>query len=138
MSEFAILQTEVWSDPAFVELTSDARLLFLWAWTNPDAAICGLYTVSPRRMRQALGAMHGDPVSAWQPAVDSKLKELARKPLVLYDDENEVLWVPSRAQHSNRSAKAAAVMVKEFQRCPPSLLRDAFAERYPALTRGAR
>lgn len=138
MSDFAILHTKMWRDPAFVDLTPDARLLFLWAWTNPEAAISGLYAVSAKRMAQALGAMPGDPASAWAAKVDAALKELAAKPLVLWDDDAEVLWVVTRAHHSNRSPKAAAVMTKELARCPPSPLKEAFIERYPALAKGGR
>ena len=127
MAGWAMVQTSMWRDPAFRELSTEARLLFVWSWTNEHAAICGLYTASERQVRAAIGesanGRAGDVVAL-------ALEELGRKPLLAYDFDAEVLWVVNRAAHANRSPKTAVAMRREYERCPPSPLRDAFAARY--------
>lgn len=129
--EWELFQKKVWRRPSFLELDADARLLYLWTWTHENAALCGLYEVSPRKLESALE--HRDaPDAGLRDRVAAALQQLARKPLVLYDDDMEVLWVVGRVEHVNMSPTGATRMRREWERCPPSPLRDQFAHRYGA------
>ncbi len=120
----------MWTDPAFLELSTDARNLFMWAWTAPGNALCGLYHVSPRKLEHAFAQEPGPSDPATRERVRTALIELARKPLVLYDDDAEVLWVVSRAKHANRSPKVAVLLKREVEECPPSPLKDQFLKAH--------
>lgn len=122
---FELFQRRTWIDPAFVELSPDARLLFIWAWTGPTNALCGLYHVSPRMLERALAERRG-PDDLLRERVRQALVELARKPLVLYDDDAEVIWVVSRAKHANRSPKVRVLLAREVEACPTSPLKEEF------------
>lgn len=117
-----MFQLKTWLDEDFEALSTAARLLFIWSWTSPASSICGLYEASPKRLRRALGRDHEQ--------LGDALKELARKPMVLYDDDAEVLWVVNRARHANRSPKVAVAMRREFEAVPACTLKDQFAEMH--------
>lgn len=121
-----------WRDGAFLELSTDARLLFLWSWTNPDAALCGLYSASPRMLERALEERDGGSDDELRARVAGALRELARKPLVLYDDDAEVLWVVRRAAYANRSPKVQVLLQREVAECPPSILKKRFLRAHGA------
>lgn len=124
-----MLKTSTWDDPAFRELGPDGRLIFLWSWTNPDAAIGGLYHASLRQIARALS--DDAPLERAERALRG---ELAAKPMIVYDFEQEMLWVVTRAAHANRSPKVAVAIMREWERCAPaSDLKAMFAVRYPHL-----
>jgi hypothetical protein len=130
--KFGMVDVATWDDEAFAALDTDARLLFLWSFTCREATICGLYTTSLRAMGRAI-ATPPDSTAAWRELEDrvfAALEQLAVKPVLLYDDNSEVVWVVNRARHANRSPKTAAAMRREFVACPPSPLRDQFAQAY--------
>lgn len=131
MPEFALLETETWRDGDFCALTSDARLIFLWAWTNPHAAICGLYRLHGDPARSLLRAIGPcDPPLELHARIECALGELEQKPMMLLDPRAGVLWVCERARRSLLSAKAQKIMLKEYARVPDSPLKEAFADRY--------
>lgn len=127
MSGWAQVETRLWQDPAVVELGTDARLLFLWSWTSPDAAIGGLYVASLRQLGRALQADYGPHVAQ---RVEHALEELARKPLLAYDYDTETVWLVKRAHHSMRSPKVRVAIAREYDRVPDGPLKRAFAMRY--------
>jgi hypothetical protein len=127
---FEMLQRKIWHDQAFMELSTDARLLFIWSWTHPANALCGLYHVSPRQLERALEERPGGSDPELRARVRAALLELAAKPLVLYDDDSEVLWVVRRAAYANRSAKVAVLLRREYSECPPSPLKDKFMQAH--------
>lgn len=100
--------------------------MFFWSWTNPQSAICGLYVATTTDLRIAL---RDEPPATWH-RVENALTELAQKPMVKYDRENEVIWVVNRVKHANRSPKVARAMQKEVGRVPDSPLLTEFVQRY--------
>jgi hypothetical protein len=129
MARFTLLENAVWEDQAFRVLGVDARLMFLWAWSNPSAAICGLYHTSEKRLLRALE------LGAEPNRIGRALEELSYKPLVRYDAANEVIWVVNRARHANRSPRVASRMQKEVQECPDSPLVEEFVAIYGEMLR---
>lgn len=130
--EWELFRKAVYRKPSYRELSTDARLLYLWSWTHEGAALNGLYEISPRKLESALEHREA-PDPALRQRVGGALGELARKPLVLYDDDMEVLWVVGRVDHVNLSPTTAVRMRREWERCPPSPLRHQFAQRYGAV-----
>lgn len=125
---FAIVKEELWTDRKFLALSSEARLLFIWSWCPPHAAVCGLYSVSPRQLQKALGeGMHDLTIEA---AVKIALDELEEAGLLRYDWDNEVVWVVNRVKHAATTPRARSLMQRELRACPDSPLVDAFVKRY--------
>lgn len=115
----------VWYKPSFLALSTDARLLYIWSWTNPDASLSGLYECGPRKLARVLR----DDAQATGRA----LRELEVEPLALYDAAAEVLWVVGRVEHVLRSPTQAVRMGRDFAACPPTYLRQQFAVKYGKL-----
>lgn len=130
MPRFSLIEHAIWNDPDFLKLSTEARLLFIWAWTNPGAAICGLYHASIKQMEKALGQQIAMDQEDAYIRVVTALGHLERKPIVKYDGDAEVLWVVNRARYANRSPKVARAMQKEVERCPSSPLVGEFVARY--------
>lgn len=129
LGEWELFGKVVWNRPAFRVLSADARVLYFWTWTAPGRPLSGIGPASPRALERALEEAPGGD-ALLRERVRSALVELARKPLVLYDDDAEVLWVVGRVEHALRSPAMAVRMRREWESCPPSPLRDRFAEAY--------
>lgn len=130
---FELFHRGTWNDEAFRELDADARLLFIFTWTAPVTALCGLYHVSPRQLERAFAERPGPSSTELRDRVRVSLQALAVKPMVLYDDDSEVLWVVNRARYANRSTKVRTLLQREVAECPPSPLRDEFLKVYGGL-----
>lgn len=124
---------ELWDDAPIRELSADAKLLFLWSFTNSAcASLTGLTPVSPRKLRRVL---HEAPLAA-EKRIESALDELARKPLVVYDWDQELLWCVERTKHVNSSPKVAIGVANWFASISashPSPLLAKWKRRYGAL-----
>lgn len=127
MGEWEQFQKKVWRRESFRALSPDARLVYLWSWTNPDHAnLSGLYSASPRQMERALA----DDSPELRERLRAALRELSKEPLVLYDNDNEVLWVVGRVDHVLKSTTQATKMAREYEECPSSPLKDKFCRTY--------
>lgn len=127
---------ELWEDSPVRELSADAKLLFLWSFTNSAcASLTGLTAVSPRKLRRVL---QESPELAAESRVESALEELARKPLIAYDWDHELLWCINRASHANTSPKVAVAIrnwVDGLGTTHPSPLIPKWRRRYAELLR---
>jgi hypothetical protein len=45
----------LWSDPDFLVLSSDARLVYIWTWTNPRCGMAGIYKFAPSQAAAETG-----------------------------------------------------------------------------------
>jgi hypothetical protein len=130
MKRFVFVTDELWTDAKFLRLSTDARLLFMWSWMPPHSNACGLYKCSLRDLEVALGSSPSDDTQGRSGRVEAALDELAGAGMLLFDHENEVLWVVNRVKYAARTAKAVAWMQKELRRVPASPLVDEFISRY--------
>lgn len=121
---------KLWTDAKFLSLSTDARLLFIWSWMPPHASICGLYGASIKQLSRALGASEYVPSSESAGRVRRALGELRERQMLLYDDENEVVWAVNRVKHAPSTPQTVAIMQQEVLACPESPLVDVFIERY--------
>lgn len=129
---FTMIHRVISRDDHFLHLGDDARLLFLWLMIDADSAVCGLYSISEKRMAKAFrdGSTERvtkalDELAAVKPAGYREPKSM-----VLYDPDNEVVWVVNRATYANRSPKMAVKMQKEVAACPPSPLVEQFVRAH--------
>jgi Rieske Fe-S protein len=124
LERYEKVHVKMWDDPAFVPLSTQARLLFIWSFTNSASTVSGLYKTSTENMGQALTEYGRDVDIA---VIESALAELARKPLVKYDWDNEVIWVVNRVRYAVTNEATRKKAQYEVDACPESPLKHEFA-----------
>lgn len=119
MSKFVTVETKVWRDEAFLCLGPDARLMFLWAWSNERAQPSGIYRADPSEMVESFsrrGLLSADNVQRFVAARE----QLAEKPLMLYDPKESLVWVVNRARYANRTMTTQAAIRRGWAAAPDS------------------
>ena len=76
---YRMVDTETWTDPWFEDLSVEAKLLFLYLWTNNRCNSAGMYRINQKVMEVESG-VNG-----------SHLEALKEK--VEYHPEERVVWV---------------------------------------------
>lgn len=121
MSKTADLRVSIWSDPWFVPVPADAKLLYLWSLSNEHANLSGLYVVarpiiefetglSGRRFPRALEALEGK---------------------LAYHESTGVVWAVGRVKHVRQhSIQIAKSITKAVKDCPHQPFKAAFIEKY--------
>ena len=59
MSRREDIDNAIWADPDFLDLSPDAKLLYVWSFTNSHCNMAGLYKVAERTMRAETGLAPG-------------------------------------------------------------------------------
>ena len=122
MSRYETVEKAIWADPEFEALPPDAKLLYLWAFTNPLCGLAGIYKVSEIRMQRDTGLPGARASKA--------LAQLADATFVVR--EGPRLWVRSRVKYMvNHGSKIAAGIAAEVGKLDtPDSIRSAFLEKY--------
>lgn len=121
MSRVEDVKTSLWEDEDFDELSPDAKLIYLWSFTNDRCGMSGVYRV--RRRSIAEGCL---PTKRRDEAV----KELEEHGFLRYVDG--WVWVRSRVKHlRTKGSKMATGVVRDIERVPVDHpLRAAFLTEY--------
>lgn len=121
MSRLEDINTALWEDEDFDKLSPDAKLVYLWSFTNARCGMCGVYRV--RRRSIVEGCL---PTKRSAEAI----KELEEHEYVRYVDG--WLWVRSRVKHlRTKGSKMATGVVRDIERVPVDHpLRSAFLTEY--------
>jgi hypothetical protein len=112
----------IWSDPDFEDLTPNAKLVYLWSFTNPLCGPAGIYRVKAERVALDTG------LSA--EALQAAVAELEACTMLYFRDR--VLWVRSRVRYlRTRTPQMAKGVAADLRRIPDDCpLQQAFRERY--------
>lgn len=98
MGTYSTINHAIWTDDAFLALSLEARLLFVYSWTHsPWASITGIDYATEEQLFSALGLN-----SVWDEDmryVEDALAELGSKPLVRYDWDTGLLWAVNRLKY---------------------------------------
>jgi len=92
------IQNSIWGDPDFERLSADAKLLYLWSFTNPLCNMSGVYKVSELRMARDTNL----PAAR----VSKALSELLEAGFLVYQDS--LLWVRSRVKYMRTTSPTMA------------------------------
>lgn len=103
MSRREDVDNAIWSDPDFDAMTAEAKLLYLWSFTNQRCGMAGIYKVARRHM--ALETSVSDPI------LSRALAELEEARFVFYD--GQVLWVRSRIKHLRTKTSQIARSIRK-------------------------
>lgn len=122
MSGTADIQRAIWEDEDFADLSVDARLLYIWSFSNERCNVAGLYKVRTKAMEVDTGLTEARTAAA--------LAELERARFVTYVDG--VLFVRSYVKHTRmRSPNMAIGIAKAVKAISPDHpQRRAFLEKY--------
>lgn len=121
MSRLEDVSTALWEDEDFDELSPEAKLVYLWSFTNDRCGMSGVYRV--RRRSIAEGCLPPK-------RRDEALKELEDHDYLRYVEG--WLWVRSRVKHlRTKGLKMARAVVRDIERVPAEHpLRAAFLTHY--------
>ena len=97
-----------WSDPHVQPLTKDAKLLWIYLWTNPHCNQAGLYEITPKTITFETG-LRG-----------STLPELfeALSPKVVWYADLNLVWVKNFLKRQNRSPKFLIAVARCLDNIP--------------------
>ncbi len=101
-------QTELWTDPYIQGLPPEAKLLFIYLWTNKHCNQAGLYEVTLKTMAFDTGLS--------QDSLDDLLKQL--EPKVIWYPEQNLIWVKNFLKRQCKSQSfliAAAKCLKSIR-----------------------
>jgi hypothetical protein len=121
MAKTADVQQAIWSDPWFLALPPDGKLLYFWAITNEHANLAGLFTVAEQMIQFE---------TKLSPARFTKALALCEGKLY-YRRESGVMWVVGRANNvRSRTTQIAKSIVRAVETCPEPDLQAAFVAKY--------
>lgn len=121
MSRREDIDSSVWSDPDFAELTPEAKLVYLWSFTNDRCNMAGIYKVS-------VGAIVFE-TSLVIDRVNDAIEELAALNFLSFD--GRWLWVKARVKYlRNRTQQIAVSISNTIDRLEGHEFAEAFVQRY--------
>lgn len=122
MSRREDVQNTIWDDEPFATLTPNAKLLYLWSFTNQKCNMAGLYRVRVETMTLETGLTRR--------TVEDALTELREAGMAFH--ERGVLWVRARVKRLlSRSPTMGRSVVRAVEEVPPGdPLREGFLAEY--------
>lgn len=91
--------TGMWTDPWFETLSPNAKLAFIYLWTNEVCNPAGMYEISPRRIKFELGY-----------DIDTVSEEL--KPKIEWYPHLNLVWVKNFFRHQVQNSKFATAALR--------------------------
>lgn len=122
MANFRQVKTQLWNDVKFLEVSPEAKLLFIWTFTHPDTNCSGLTLFNDDVcMRQT---------SLSRKVMEKAMLELIEIAMVEYDKKYNILWVMNQFKHAPKSPKIVEAVIREILSLPNSATIDHFMRRY--------
>lgn len=122
MSRREDVDNAIWVDPDFADLSADAKLLYLWGFTNPHANMAGLYKVARVTMSNETSLTAG--------RVEKAVAELVTARFWFVNDA--WVWVRTRVHHlRSTNPNMATSVAKDLAKLDAAdPLRVRFLEKY--------
>jgi len=105
---FRKFDTLCWEDPWFEALSRDAKLLFIYLWTNNTCNPAGMYRITKDRIQFNCGV-----------SIEKHAEEL--KPKVLWNPKESIVWVKNFFRHQRQNPKFSEAAVKSISQLPCTL-----------------
>lgn len=97
------IDTGIWSDPDFMDLSPVAKSVYLWSFTNQRIGMAGIYRVGRRAIELETGWIGDD--------LDAALTELEETRFAFYD--GRVMFVRSRVKHLRTTSPSIAKSIEK-------------------------
>lgn len=125
MATYRQIHTHIWDDPAFEELSSDARLVFIWSFSNRHRNEACLYKITVKKIASETG------LTAVK--VKQALKELISAKMVGYDFEAHILWVRNALKYQTINPNSLRAVKKDLESIGCHYFIKDFIEHYGAM-----
>ena len=122
MANYRQISTHLWMDDKFLQVSPQARLLFLWMFTNPDAKSSGLFLFNDDVCQNETGLSGRE--------LHHCLKELIKIERVVFDDKVNMIWVINQFKHVFKSPKIIESTLREVNALPKSNIKENFFKKY--------
>lgn len=121
MAEFRNIHTRIWKDEWFSELPTDAKLLFIYLFSNERASVCGMYELPIKFMAFETGLEAA--------RIIELLAEFQASAKVYYRDG--VVWVVNlRKYNETSSGKVFGRIVKDIEGIPDGWVKEQYCKAY--------
>ena len=122
MANFRQVKTQLWNDVKFLEISKDAKLLFIWTFTHPETNCSGLTLFNADVCIRQTGLS--------RVVMEKAMQELEEIALVEYDKKHNILWVMNQFKHAPKSPKIVEAVIKEILSLPNVATIDHFMRQY--------
>lgn len=102
---FRKFDTGTWQDPWFEALSKDAKLLFIYLWTNETCNAAGMYRLTKKRIYFDCGV-----------DIDKTSEEIKEK--IVWNTEETIVWVKNFFKHQRQNEKFSQSAVKAILGLP--------------------
>lgn len=99
--------SSTWNDPWVRKLPKNAKILFLYLWTNNHKNLVAIYSIDPETISFETGLSVKDVMSAFE----------ALKPKVLYDPKTYHVWVVNHVRHQFMRGEISPKIVAGIKKC---------------------
>lgn len=121
MAKTADVQQAIWSDPWFLDLSPEGKLLYFWSITTAHGNLAGLFTVG----RQMIQFETGLSPARFEKAVRDC------NPKLYYRADSGVMWVVGRAKNvRSKTTQIAKSIARTVEECPEKDFQQAFLAKY--------
>lgn len=111
------IDTAIWTDPWFEELTPDGKLIFIYSWSNDHMNAAGCTSISPKRI--------GLEVGITEPKVKQALETL--HPKVIYFEDFNILWAVKFLSKQTKAETFLIKVGKDLEKMPDSVAATVYA-----------
>jgi len=124
--KYHTIKSNLWQDEKVALLSCEAKLLFIYLFSNEKCSMSGLYKISPDFMS----------FETKLPNVNGYLQELASENLIRYDFKKNSVWVIGKLKHHKNTFHSYGVVksicndLEEFRYCS---FFDSIMTQYPEL-----
>jgi len=101
-----MIDSEIWGHPKFEPLSPNAKLLYLYSWTNERCKAAGIYHITYRKIANET-KLRADRI----PALLHSLVGMK----VVYFEDRQILWVKNFVKRQTKSPKFLIAVAKNLQ-----------------------
>ncbi len=110
MSRVENIDNAIWADPDFMDLTADARFVYIWSFTNEHCGMSGVYKIGPQSIAFETGLDLDAVRAAWE--------ELERADFLITAGHH--VFVRTRVKRlRTRTPQIAKSIAKDLEKLPP-------------------
>lgn len=124
MALYRQIHTKIWADSWFESLLPEAKLLFIYLFSNEQTSPSGLYQITIRRIAFDTGLAEA--------IVNQHLRDFQQAGKVMYDLETSLLWVRKFQDYNQTKADTVKIRIHaDVERCPNCAVKSAYLVAYP-------
>jgi hypothetical protein len=120
---YRTVESGLWDDPKVERLSTEAKLLFVYLFTNRHSHVSGIYPMKVALSCLELGLSDRVVRAAWE--------MLASEGLVKVDRERSIVWVVNMLRHQGRGEKNERSAARQLETLHGSPLIADFLAKYP-------